>query len=43
MTDKLFTVPKAVIDAVVGILESGTLAELGLALRGWLGLPFFRV
>ena len=39
MTDKLFTVPKAAIDAVVVILESGTLAELGLALRGLLELP----
>jgi mRNA interferase MazF len=31
--DKLFTVPTAALGAVVGILESGTLAELDLALR----------
>lgn len=28
MTDKLFTVPTAAIGAVMGILESGTLADL---------------
>ena len=39
MTDKLFTVPTAAIGNVVGILESGTLAELDLALRSWLELP----
>ena len=39
MADKLFTVPTAAVGAVVGILESGTLAELDLALRSWLELP----
>ena len=39
MIDKLFTVPTAAIGNVVGILESGTLAELDLALRSWLELP----
>jgi mRNA interferase MazF len=38
MADKLFTVPTAAVGAVVGILESGTLAELDLALRSWLEL-----
>jgi mRNA interferase MazF len=39
MADRLFTVPTATVGAVVGILESGTLAELDLALRSWLELP----
>jgi len=39
MADKLFTVPTFAIGAVMGILESGTLAELDLALRSWLELP----
>ena len=39
MADKLFTVPTAAIGAVMGILESGTLAEFDLALRSWLELP----
>ncbi len=39
MADKLFTVPTVAIGAVMGILESGTLAELDLALRSWLELP----
>ena len=38
MADKLFTVPLAAVGAVVGILESGNLAELDLALRSWLEL-----
>ena len=38
MADKLFTVPIAAVGAVVGIMESGTLAELDLALRSWLEL-----
>ena len=38
MADKLFTVPPAAVDAVMGILESGTMAELDLALRSWLEL-----
>ena len=38
MADRLFTVPTATVGAVVGILESGTLAELDLALRSWLEL-----
>ena len=39
MADKMFTVPTAAIGAVMGILESGTLAEFDLALRSWLELP----
>ncbi len=39
MADKPFTVPTAAVGAVVGILESGTLAELDLALLSWLELP----
>ncbi|MCT0227323.1 type II toxin-antitoxin system PemK/MazF family toxin [Synechococcus sp. CS-1331] len=39
MADRLFTVPTATVGAVVGILESGTLADLDLALRSWLELP----
>ena len=39
MADKLFTMPTATVGAVVGILESGTLAELDLALLSWLELP----
>ena len=38
MADKLLTVPTSAVGAVVGILESGTLAELDLALRSWLEL-----
>ena len=38
MADRLFTVPTAAVGAVVGILESGTLAELDLASRSWLEL-----
>ena len=38
MADKLLTVPIAAVGAVVGIMESGTLAELDLALRSWLEL-----
>ena len=38
MADKLFTVHIAAVGAVVGIMESGTLAELDLALRSWLEL-----
>ena len=41
MADKLFTVPTAAVGAVVGILESRTLAELDLALRSWLDYPDF--
>ena len=39
MADRLFTVPTAAVGAVMGILESGTLAELDLPLRSWLELP----
>ena len=39
MADRLFTVPTAAVGAVMGILESGTLAELDLPLRSWLALP----
>lgn len=38
MTDKLFTVPMAAIGEVLGVLESAAMAELDLALRGWLEL-----
>ena len=38
MADKLFTVPKAAIGSVVGQLEDEALAELDLALSGWLAL-----
>ena len=39
MADRLFTVPTAAVGAVMGILESGTLAELALPLSSWLELP----
>ena len=39
MADRLFTVPTAAVGAVMGILESGTLAELDLPMRSWLELP----
>ena len=38
MIDKLFTVPMAVIGAVIGVLEPAAMANLDLALRGWLEL-----
>ena len=38
MTDKLFTVPMAAIGEVIGVLEPAAMAELDLALRGWLEL-----
>ncbi|MFO7630561.1 MAG: type II toxin-antitoxin system PemK/MazF family toxin [Prochlorococcaceae cyanobacterium] len=39
MADKLFTVPLAAVGEVVGQLEPDALADLDLALRGWLELP----
>ena len=38
MIDKLFTVPMAVIGEVIGVLEPAAMANLDLALRGWLEL-----
>jgi mRNA interferase MazF len=38
MIDKLFTVPMAAIGEVIGVLESAAMANLDLALRGWLQL-----
>ena len=38
MIDKLFTVPMAAIGAVIGVLEPAAMANLDLALRGWLEL-----
>jgi mRNA interferase MazF len=39
MVDKLFTVPIRAIGSLEGDLEPSLLAELDLALRGWLNLP----
>ena len=39
MVDKLFTVPTQALGDVVGQLEPDVLADLDLALRGWLELP----
>jgi mRNA interferase MazF len=39
MVDKLFTVPIQALGDVVGQLEPDVLADLDLALRGWLELP----
>ena len=39
MVDKLFTVPIQALGDVVGQLEPDVLADLDLALRGWLDLP----
>ena len=38
MTDKLFTVTMAANGEVIGVLEPAAMAELDLALRGWLEL-----
>ena len=38
MTDKLFTVPMAAIGEAIGVLEPAAMADLDLALRGWLEL-----
>jgi mRNA interferase MazF len=38
MIDKLFTVPMAAIGEVIGVLEPAVMANLDLALRGWLEL-----
>ena len=38
MIDKLFTVPLAAIGEVIGVLEPAAMANLDLALRGWLEL-----
>ena len=38
MIDKLFTVPMAAIGEVIGVLEPAAMANLNLALRGWLEL-----
>ncbi|QPN68591.1 type II toxin-antitoxin system PemK/MazF family toxin [Synechococcus sp. CBW1006] len=38
MIDKLFTVPMAAIGEVIGVLEPEAMANLDLALRGWLEL-----
>ena len=38
MIDKLFTVPMAAIGEVIGVLEPAAMANLDLALRGWLEL-----
>ena len=38
MLDRLFTVPMAVIGGVIGVLEPAAMADLDLALRGWLEL-----
>ena len=38
MIDKLFTVPMAAIGEVIGVLEPAAMADLDLALRGWLEL-----
>lgn len=38
MADKLFSVPRASIGAVIGELEPLHLVELDQALRSWLGL-----